>query len=418
MGCMSGVCDIRQMGGQPYTTALGRLLLMGQCFVRTLACWPAFLWHAAFTGPGAAWPLRLQRFVWALAGAPFLFLLWLVHWICFFLDELLFPAYRRVVVDRPVFVIGPPRSGTTHVHRVLADHTEALTTARTWELLLAPSVLQKQLVRGVLRLDRAAGGWLRRGLACLERRLARQTERLHQSALREPEEDFYFLLPLLACPALLVVMPRWQRLWQAAWFDDGVTPAAQQRWLAFYHACIQKHLYVLGAGRRYLNKNASFNPWVGGLQQWFPEADWVICSREPARATASMLSLARSVRQQAGGAAVDAVWEERMTGLMRHHYLSLHRHFRARPVAQWLVVPMRQAQEELAGLLQRICERFDVPVTPGYRDKLEQHAADARRYVSRHRYDVAADSERDADWEAAWRFLEQAAGVCTSGGST
>ncbi|MGH3562828.1 MAG: hypothetical protein ACRDTN_13790, partial [Mycobacterium sp.] len=33
------------------------------------------------------------------------------------LDELVYPRYRKQALDRPVFIVGNPRSGTTFLHR-------------------------------------------------------------------------------------------------------------------------------------------------------------------------------------------------------------------------------------------------------------------------------------------------------------
>ena len=44
----------------------------------------------------------------------------ITSWIGFLLDSIFFSGYRRIQVLQPVFVIGPPRSGTTFLQRVLA----------------------------------------------------------------------------------------------------------------------------------------------------------------------------------------------------------------------------------------------------------------------------------------------------------
>ena len=41
-------------------------------------------------------------------------------WIGFLLDSIFFSGYRDQPVRKPVFIIGPPRSGTTFLQRLLA----------------------------------------------------------------------------------------------------------------------------------------------------------------------------------------------------------------------------------------------------------------------------------------------------------
>ena len=49
------------------------------------------------------------------------------------LDRKLFPAIAEETIDRPIFVIGFPRSGTTLLHSLIAEDPEAL-SLRSWHL--------------------------------------------------------------------------------------------------------------------------------------------------------------------------------------------------------------------------------------------------------------------------------------------
>ncbi|MCW8830439.1 MAG: sulfotransferase, partial [Gammaproteobacteria bacterium] len=51
---------------------------------------------------------------------------WTALW---YLDELFFSAYKQQNV-KPVFIIGQPRSGTTFLHRTLANDTETFVAVR------------------------------------------------------------------------------------------------------------------------------------------------------------------------------------------------------------------------------------------------------------------------------------------------
>src|SRR4030095_11932829 len=37
----------------------------------------------------------------------------LVHWFCFWLDDILFPAHKTYVLEKPLFILGNLRSGST-----------------------------------------------------------------------------------------------------------------------------------------------------------------------------------------------------------------------------------------------------------------------------------------------------------------
>ena len=62
-----------------------------------------------------------------LITAFFLLLLssfWVVVAIGRALDHVFFPAFRRQEIRRPVFIIAPPRSGTTFLQKLLARNRE------------------------------------------------------------------------------------------------------------------------------------------------------------------------------------------------------------------------------------------------------------------------------------------------------
>ena len=64
------------------------------------------------------------------------------------LDDIFHRAYRDVRVDRPCFIIGAPRSGTTFFHRLLTQ-TDEFPHWQTWELLL-PSLTARKLLRPIV----------------------------------------------------------------------------------------------------------------------------------------------------------------------------------------------------------------------------------------------------------------------------
>jgi len=74
---------------------------------------------------GISWPLARVLFI-TLWREATLLAMWL--------DNLFFPSWQRKVVDRPVFIIGHPRSGTTMLQRSLTSNGDFV-VFRFWELL-------------------------------------------------------------------------------------------------------------------------------------------------------------------------------------------------------------------------------------------------------------------------------------------
>lgn len=275
----------------------------------------------AFTRAGRQQaPLKPRRVLVLLLGFPAFLLLQLVHGLGFALDEIFFRGYRRVRVESPVFVAGIPRSGTTFVHRLLASDTDRYTTMRTWEALLAPSISQRYALKALGRCDRLFGSPGRRLIDWTVRRGQGDFADVHEIGLWAPEEDYLALLPVAGCFIMALAFPGHGPFWDLGRLDR-MDEARRQRLLRSYKACLQKHLYVEGGGRRLLSKNAAFASWVPALRQTFPDAQILLCVREPLGALSSQLSAIRAGCQTF--ATLEAPLSARFQDLFEHAYARL-----------------------------------------------------------------------------------------------
>ena len=77
------------------------------------------------------WPGRRRTLVRLLLLVP---LEYLFNVLFFTLDYLVFPSLWRQQVERPVFIVGHARSGTTLVHRLLAADGETFSYFLYWEM--------------------------------------------------------------------------------------------------------------------------------------------------------------------------------------------------------------------------------------------------------------------------------------------
>lgn len=91
------------------------------------------------------------------------------------LDLIMYRQFRHQRLDRPVFILGHPRSGTTFMHRFLL-HTEVLCAFELWEMLFPAITARKVLRRMVHRLARFSPGRFHSGEA-------------HEAGVRDVETD-------------------------------------------------------------------------------------------------------------------------------------------------------------------------------------------------------------------------------------
>jgi len=322
-------------------------------------------------GPRAL-PKRLLLFalLWLLLG-----LLTLLHLVGFALDECLFRGYRKVVVKRPVFILGMPRSGTTFWQRLLARDPQ-FTSLTLWECLLAPSVTERYLwsalgqgLKPLARLP-GIGRW-------------HAMDRVHSLGWREPEEDFLLLLYKGGCflPALLC--PQAERYWRLGFFDCRVSGKTQASMLRFYYRCVQRHLYFHGPQRRFLSKNPSFTPMLRALQRRFPDARFLACHRHPSVVVPSQLSALKPALAVFARGRLDTDLRERMLSLLHHYYRCLEQ------VKEWdsvILLPLEQLPRLLAEQLPALYAFVQAPLTePVLTDLKAQGQAQSAR-PSQHRY--------------------------------
>jgi len=343
-------------------------------------------WLQSFTSAGRREaPLGIRRLAFLFLLFPPLLVLHLAHWLAWGIDEILFPGYRRVCVREPLFVTGVPRSGTTFVHRLLAADEQTFTTMRTWELLLATSLTERHLIHTLGALDRALGGLGARLVEALTRKLvASDLEDVHAVGVEAPEEDYLALLPAAGCFAMVLAFPASRRLW-ALGDLRALDPRERAEILGFYEACVRKHLFAVGSGRRFLSKNAAFGSWIPALRERFPDARFLLCIRDPLRGLSSQLSSIDEARRIFGTDPDRQRLAPRFVERFEVAYQDLHRSAED-PEAHCAVVNAEELAATPGRTLDAALARLDVEPTPTLGRALSEADRPGVRPASRHQH--------------------------------
>lgn len=348
----------------------------------------ALSWQTIVSAPLGCGGGRLRRAMVMLGFLPAFTLLQGIHWLGFLGDELLFRGYRRVRIKAPLFVVGPPRSGTTFLHRVLSEDVQ-FTTLRTWECLFAPSITERRLWLALARVD----GWLGRPVARqvqrLEQRLFARLDGIHMMSLTAPEEDYLALTPIFACFILVLPFPFAEFIWRMGTFDRDMDDAEKRLVMGYYKACLQKHLYVHGPHKRLLSKNASFSPLVGSLRETFPDCRIICCMRDPVETVPSQLSALRDGIALFGHDPCDRALRDRLTEQLAFYYDNLLARLIPAPRQQRVFVPMSALQHSLQRTLASIYHRLGIALSEDMSHYLRSATRAARQYRSSHSYSLA-----------------------------
>lgn len=219
--------------------------------------------------------------------ASFLFFITLWNHIGYCLDDILFPGWRLVKIERPTFIIGNARSGTTLLHKMLALNSN-YTSFRTWEILFGQSVTLHRLIIFLFNVDIYLGGYVSKLVGMLES-VTWGRARIHSIGLNEFEEDEWLLATQGLSQLLLLLFPLAMNVLGPLIYFDEMNPEAKAEVFQFYRDCVQRHLYARG-GTHFLSKNPTFTLRIASIFEYFPDAN-IICSvRDPADAVPSMVS--------------------------------------------------------------------------------------------------------------------------------
>jgi hypothetical protein len=308
------------------------------------------------------------------------------------LDELLYPDYRRQEVWEPIFIIGNPRSGTTLLHRLMARDESTFVCMNTWEILFAPSIVARRVVKSLAALDVRLGSPVQRILARMEGRWQDRNV-MHQHALRTPEEDEALLVHSFSSVLIWSFGAMLDDARPYIYYDQQIPPADRVRQTAFYRRCLQRYLYSEGRHperlqRHYLSKNPAFTSRIDTLLEQFPDARFVYIMRNPLDMIPSMVSITKFVWTLVG----DPVEYESL----RRYVIELARHGYRYPLERLQrLVPKRYAVVRFDDLVQDagrtvagIYRRLGLELSPDYARLLDEETERARRYRSRHRYSL------------------------------
>ena len=204
--------------------------------------------------------LTLFYIVWPVWG--------FIVWISFFLDNLFFPKFKQQPVDKPLFIIGNFRSGSTYLQRLIARDKANFASARTWDIFISPSVIQTKFFSALASIDGIFGSPVRKMLKRFDSKTLGQVD-IHKISFFEPEEDENFLLHIWSSFFGGVLFPFIDEFLPYIYFDKKLPPAERKRIMGFYRKIVQRFMHTK-TSRHYLSKNPSFSPKIVSPESGVP----------------------------------------------------------------------------------------------------------------------------------------------------
>lgn len=337
----------------------------------------ARLWH--ITG--------IQRRVFKQRLRPFAVLTWLgflrgfvaVTWR---LDRVFDRGFERQVIDRPIFIIGNPRSGTTFLHRFLAEQGDVV-GFRAYEMLV-PSLTGRRLIEPLLPLLGALNPGKHHGAAAHETSFdALETD---DAAMFLRFIDGVFLYGYFLCwddpdPSHLF-----------AQLEPGSPETARD--LHFYAACLRRNLHRSGKPR-VLGKLFTFPPRIDDVLREFPDAKLIYMIRDPTETLPSGLSLLTGVQEQHFHiSALPEATRARFVARLVTGLSLLLKRFAASyaageiPPDNLLIVRYQDLMGDFEGTMARILAFAELDASASFQARIREIADRQRGRVSKHAYSL------------------------------
>ena len=230
---------------------------------------------------GAYWStfgVGKELFSFILIRSPF----FLFRSITFFLDNLFFPGYRRIKIEKPIFIIGHPRSGTTFLHQFLTQNGE-FAVFETWQILL-PSLIARKMVSPLIKL-----------LIRKKKDTIFPITVGHEVTLRSIEEEEYLFLNIFNTQFMTLTTPLGfsNHEFLDLVYSDYQPPHIRKKTMRFFKQCLQRQIYYSGK-KQILTKMNYSGMRIQSILETFPDAKFIYLIRSPLETIPSHLSLDRN----------------------------------------------------------------------------------------------------------------------------
>jgi len=330
-------------------------------------------------------PFRLRRWAYVIFFVGLYWVMWCLVAIGRLLDHVLFPGFRKQMVREPVFIVAPPRSGTTLTQKLMSLDEDRFLHAKLYQTIF-PSVFYQKVFNGLVALDRMLGQPMARLTAWAEKKWFGGWDDMHKMRFNQPEEDDGFFVYCFVTEAIFLLFPFINELWEAG-FSDALPTDERRKVMAYYKSCLQRHLYANGPGKILLSKATQSSGSVVGLKEAFPDARFITIIRHPYNSVASHVSVFYPVwRAHSPEIAKDSDVSRAYGRLAVEWFKHLFAFRNQVDGARYYCIDYRDLARDPKATLERLYAHFGWTPSEAYRQRLTEATQRQREFKSAHHY--------------------------------
>jgi hypothetical protein len=281
------------------------------------------------------------------------------------------PRIEQQRVADPVFIVGLPRTGTTHLHGLIT-HDPRNRAPLTWEVMFPAA-------RGAREAETAAVRARTASRLDWANRLAPDFMRIHPIAADLPQE-------CIAIQAQIFMSIQFHTTHAVPSYEDWFERDSQDLSYGFHRYLLQ-HLQAQRPGDRWVLKAPGHLFGLGALLRRYPNAKIVQTHRDPLRVMASMAShayvLRRAFSDAADAKAIAADWCDRWTRALDDFLAVRDR----APAEQFLDVPYESIERAPLETIERVYDFLGWPLSDEARSAMQRFLdANPKDKHGAHRY--------------------------------
>ena len=327
----------------------------------------------------------IRRWAYVLFFTTLYWLMWFLVAFGRALDHVFFPGFKRQPVREPVFIVAPPRSGTTLTQKLMSLDEERFVCNALYQTIF-PAVFFQRCFDALVWLDRKAGRPMGRIVEWAEKKWFGGWDDMHKMRFNQPEEDDGFFVYTFVTEAIFLLFLHVDELWEAG-FQDALPATKRRKVMRFYRSCLQRRLYASGPGKTILTKATQSSGAVESLLEAFPDGKFITIIRHPYQSVASHVSVFWPVWQAHTPALKKDGPESKAYARLAVRWFQHLFEFRRKVApSQYYCIDYRDLTRDPKAVLEKLYEHFGWTMSDAFREQLVKATQRQREFKSKHEY--------------------------------
>jgi hypothetical protein len=311
-------------------------------------------------------------------------------------DEIFFPAYRKINPKAPIFIISNPRSGTTHLHRLMCLDADRYAYTKLFHTIL-PSITFAKFVSLLYKIDIRIGNPLLRLITTADDVFFKGWENIHPMGFNKSEEDegTYVFTGITA--GIFLLCPYMNDIPEVR-FPDNMHPKVRYALQQFYKNAIQRWMYVMGSDKIFLSKNVMSTGRLQTILDAFPDAKIIYIVRKPDESIPSFISMFSLAWKSHSPEIPEDSPQHRAWGeLGMDYYIYFHEQMKSYDKKQFYTLKYDDLVSQPKEEVLKIYDYFGIAKTEKFLIALDNATQKARSYKSTHNYTLEQYGMTKAD---------------------